>query len=136
MRDPDGAPHRHFATGSPAVGGGQLILVIDDDEDVRAVLVDTLTSEGFRTLQASGGEEGLRLLEKETPAAAIIDFLMPGMNGAEAAKRLRERAPNLPIIFVSGYFDTLALDGVDNAGVLRKPFNAGDLKSAMSLALA
>jgi signal transduction histidine kinase len=116
-------------------GDGKVVLVIDDDDSVRAVLVETLSSAGFQVVEASGGEEGLRHLQTVTPAAAIIDFIMPGMNGDEVARRLQRAVPDLPIIFVSGYFDTLALDGISGAVVLRKPFNIEGLNQAVSAAL-
>jgi signal transduction histidine kinase/CheY-like chemotaxis protein len=120
----------------PSRGGdGQTVLVIDDDDSVRTVLVETLKRSGFEVIEASGGEEGLRHIQTVTPAAAIIDFIMPGMNGAEVARRLQRALPNLPIIFVSGYFDTLALDGISGAVVLRKPFNVDGLNQAVSSAL-
>ena len=119
----------------PSRGDGQTVLVIDDDDSVRTVLVETLKRSGFEVIEASGGEEGLRHIQTVTPAAAIIDFIMPGMNGAEVARRLQRALPNLPIIFVSGYFDTLALDGISGAVVLRKPFNVDGLNQAVSSAL-
>ena len=116
-------------------GAGQTVLVIDDDDSVRAVLVETLQTAGFEVVEASGGEEGLKHIETVTPAAAIIDFIMPGMNGDEVARRLQRALPDLPIIFVSGYFDTLALDGISGAIVLRKPFNVEGLNKAVASVL-
>jgi signal transduction histidine kinase/CheY-like chemotaxis protein len=119
----------------PERGNGQTVLVIDDDDGVRAVLVETLMAAGFDVLEANGGEQGLKHLETVTPDAAIIDFIMPGMNGDEVARRLQRAVPDLPIIFVSGYFDTLALDGISGAVVLRKPFNIDGLNQAVADAL-
>jgi PAS domain S-box-containing protein len=119
----------------PGRGNGQIVLVIDDDDSVRAVLVETLSAAGFDVLEANDGEQGLKHIETATPAAAIIDFIMPGMNGDEVARRLQRALPDLPIIFVSGYFDTLALDGISGAIVLRKPFNIEGLNRAVSDAL-
>jgi len=116
-------------------GRGQTVLVIDDDDSVRAILVDMLLAAGFQVEQASDGETGLGHLDRITPAAAIIDFVMPGMNGAEVARRAKARLPDLPIIFVSGYHDTLALDGISGATVLRKPFDLEDLRRAISSVL-
>ena len=116
-------------------GKGQKVLVIDDDDSVRAVLVETLKAAEFEVMEASGGEEGLKHVELVTPDAAIIDFIMPGMNGDEVARRLKRHLPNLPIIFVSGYFDTLALDGIGGAVILRKPFNVEGLNKAVASAL-
>ncbi len=119
----------------PGRGNGQVVLVIDDDDSVRSVLVETLSSAGFEVLEANGGEEGLKHIQTVTPSAAIIDFIMPGMNGDEVARRLKRTLPDLPIIFVSGYFDTLALDGISGAVILRKPFNIEGLNNAVSAVL-
>jgi CheY-like chemotaxis protein len=60
---------------------------------------------------------------------------MPGMNGAEVARRAQARYPGLPVVFVSGYFDTMALDGIPDAIVLRKPFDVEGLNKAVSSVL-
>jgi CheY-like chemotaxis protein len=60
---------------------------------------------------------------------------MPGMNGAEVARRIKSTLPALPIIFVSGYFDTVALDGISGATILRKPFDLEGLNRAVSAVL-
>ena len=112
-------------------GTGQEVLVVDDDDAVRAVIVDALTAAGFKVLEASSGEAGLSLLEAAFPVAAVIDFLMPGMNGAEVARLAQRRRPGLPVVFVSGYSDTVALDGIVGAVVLRKPFDIGALDRAL-----
>ena len=57
---------------------------------------------------------------------------MPGMNGAEMARQAREIQPDLPIVFVSGYSDTLALDAIFDAVVLRKPFELEKLHEALA----
>jgi len=85
--------------------------------------VQGLRDEGYLVGEASDGESGLKRIEDFSPAVAIIDFLMPGLNGAEVARIAQARNPGLPIVFVSGYSDTLALDGVSGAIVLRKPFD-------------
>ena len=116
-------------------GSGREVLVVDDDDAVRAVIVDALTAAGFQVHEASNGEAGLSLLNSTSPVAAVIDFLMPGMNGAEMARFAQQRRPGLPIVFVSGYSDTVALDGIMGAVVLRKPFDIGALDRALSSVL-
>jgi signal transduction histidine kinase len=101
----------------------QPILIVDDDDSVRAVLVDNLKARGYRVLATDRGSEALALLESAPCAAAVFDFLMPEMNGAELARKARAMVPDLPIVFISGYSDTLALDTIDGAVVLRKPFD-------------
>jgi CheY-like chemotaxis protein len=116
-------------------GSGREVLVVDDDDAVRAVIVDALTAAGFLVHEASSGAAGLSLLDTISPVAAVIDFLMPGMNGAEVARFAQQRRPGLPIVFVSGYSDTVALDGIMGAVVLRKPFDIGALDRALSSVL-
>ncbi len=112
------------------------ILVIDDDADVREVIVQALSEAGYRVSQAQDGVSGLVSLQQVEPAVAVIDFLMPGLNGAEVARIARARHPSLPIVFVSGYADTLALEGVTGASVLRKPFDVRTLTRMVESAIA
>ncbi len=117
-------------------GDGQVVLVIDDDDSVRNVLVETLEGAGYSVVEAADGRQGLALLETVRPDIAVVDFLMPGLNGDEVGRRLQHSMPGLPIVFVSGYFDTLALDGISGAVVLRKPFDTRALMGAVASALA
>ncbi|QHJ00327.1 response regulator [Xylophilus rhododendri] len=111
------------------------VLVVDDDDGVRAVIVDCLREAGIEVTEASNGADALARLDHWRPDAAVIDFLMPGMNGAEVARRAQQQWPALPIVFVSGYSDTLALDGVAGAVVLRKPFRVEELQQRVAQAL-
>lgn len=76
------------------------------------------------------------MLAQYAPALAIIDYLMPGMNGAEVARRAREQSRDLSIIFISGYSDSNAIDAVPGSRLLRKPVQAGELSTAVADALA
>ena len=64
----------------------------------------------------------------------MVDFAMPGMNGAEVAKTARERRPDMPIVFASGYADTEAIERVagPQAAVLRKPFRIDELQAVLA----
>ena len=108
------------------------LLVIDDDDEVRRVIVELLGGAGFEVTERSDGPGGLAELARWRPDAAVIDFIMPGMNGAEVARRAQVLHPGLPILFVSGYSDTLALDGIAEAAVLRKPFDDESLQRAVA----
>jgi CheY-like chemotaxis protein len=92
-------------------------------------------SAGYDVTEAENGQAGLQILEELNPVLAVIDFIMPGMNGAEVARLARVKLPLLPIIFVSGYSDTLALDTIGNAIILRKPVGPGALLEAVGSAL-
>ena len=129
----DGDP---VAVGDPAAAARGCVLVVDDDPDVRTFLTDTLDTFGYRVLAADNGPEGLALFERARPDLLILDFAMPGMNGAEVAEAARRR-PGQPILFVSGYADTAALErAAGDAGVLRKPFRAADLAAAVQAAVS
>ncbi len=113
------------------------VLVIDDDPDVRQFLLESLSDLGFSTTKAEDGPAGLAALERSAPDVVILDFAMPGMNGAEVAKRIRATKPELPIIFATGYADSAELDKVtgDVAPLLRKPFQLRELEQVMATAL-
>jgi two-component system, cell cycle sensor histidine kinase and response regulator CckA len=76
---------------------------------------------GYRVLSAANGEEALRLSSQETLALAILDLVMPRMGGAVAAVQLRNRFPNLPIIFISDYSESQhsAISEFPNSSYLR-----------------
>ena len=112
------------------------VLVVDDDDDVRATFVTALEEPGYAPLEASSGEAALQIIRTDpTIAAAIFDFAMPGMNGAVLAERTRRDRPGLPILIASGYADTEALDRVPDAPILRKPIRIAELADALRRAM-
>jgi signal transduction histidine kinase len=111
------------------------VLVIDDDDQVRETLCEGLRSEGCDVVSAAGGLEGLAMIGAERPDVVVLDYAMPVMTGAEVARRAKAAHPDLPIIFCSGYADSLALDQIDGAVVLRKPIAIEDLGQAVRAAL-
>lgn len=122
---------------SAADARAALVLVVDDDQDVRGVLAETLETFGHRVLEAEDGHAGLAALERADPDLILLDFAMPGLNGAEVAREVRAKRPELPIVFVSGYSNTAAIEDVMGAGarILRKPFHIADLELVVSEAL-
>jgi DNA-binding response OmpR family regulator len=125
---------------SGALGATRLtasVLVIDDDPDVRGFIVATLEEQGYRVRQASDGRRGLVEVEKHKPDLVILDFIMPGLSGADVANRILAKRPQQPILFVSGYSETDAVKRVaPNAPLLAKPFRADALDKAVRGALA
>jgi signal transduction histidine kinase len=112
------------------------VVVIDDDDQVRQILCDGLYSEGFSVRSAANGASGLAMVEASPPDAVVLDYAMPGMTGAEVAHRMRARHPHLPIVFCSGYADSLALDEIPDAVVLRKPVTIDDLSRTVRSSVA
>ncbi|MGH6930428.1 MAG: response regulator, partial [Dongiaceae bacterium] len=78
------------------------LLVIDDDELVRATLVDMLQTAGFEVITAGNGRIGLELLETTSVAAIITDILMPEQEGLETIREARRRYPSIRILAISG----------------------------------
>jgi nitrogen-specific signal transduction histidine kinase len=112
------------------------VLVIDDDPDVRGFIAASLEEQGYRVREASDGREGLVKFDRETPELVVLDFIMPGMSGAEVANRIREKRPDQPILFVSGYSETEAVKRIaPDAPLLAKPFRADALQKAVRRAL-
>jgi PAS domain S-box-containing protein len=112
------------------------ILVIDDDPDVRGFIVEALEEQGYQVREASDGRTGLAEIERALPDLVILDFIMPGLSGAEVASRIRAEAPHQPILFVSGYSETEAVKRTaPDAPLLTKPFRADALHKAVRGAL-
>ncbi len=112
------------------------VLVIDDDADVRRFVVECLETLGFSVTEAEHGRAGLDRLERDRPDLMIVDFAMPGMNGAEVAAAAREQRADLPIILATGYADTGAVEcAFSKDAILRKPFQIKDLSRAVRHAL-
>jgi PAS domain S-box-containing protein len=135
-KDPKGSCARPAAPASAAINAAPadaLLLVIDDDDDVRTFLSESLEELGYRVMSANCGEEGLRQIEARSPDLVLVDFAMPGMHGAEVASAARKLHPELPIIFVTGYAETEQLEGAlgNDVPVLRKPFSIVQLSEAV-----
>jgi len=96
---------------SAATGPGPIsrlrVLIIEDNADARETLHDLLTAQGHDVHQSAGGEEGLRMAEKEKPDVVLIDIGLPHIDGYEVARRLRAREPTLGarprLIAITGY---------------------------------
>jgi CheY-like chemotaxis protein len=119
-------------------GGGRTVLIVDDDDDVRTTLRFALEALDYAVVEAVDGPSALALLREGRPDLAIIDFAMPGMNGAEVAREARRLHPGLPLLFASGYADTKALQDAlgSEMPLLRKPFEVSELAATVARGIA
>ncbi len=118
--------------------GSETILLVEDEEEVRAVLHQILVSRGYRVLQAGSGEEALVIsrLHRGSIQLLLTDVTMPEMKGSELARRLRAERPMTRVVFISGYNEELLSDGGPEAPVsLQKPFSAQTLGETVRMVL-
>jgi PAS domain S-box-containing protein len=123
--------------GAAAAPSGARIMVVDDDAGVREFLADVLVSLGHRVDAVDGGKAALAALADGPPNLMLIDFAMPGMNGAELAREARALFPGLPIAFVTGFAETDQLEdalGIE-VPILRKPFGIAQLSALVAAQL-
>ena len=107
-----------------------MILLVDDDKHVRDTIGRGLKELGYSVRQAESGLEALAILGREEPQLVILDYVMPGLDGAETAREIARIAPDLPIIFSTGHAALRALrHAADGAPVLEKPFSLDELDS-------
>lgn len=116
---------------------GERILIVDDDAALARVAARNLENEGFATLTASDGQEGLRLVFEQRPNLVLLDIMMPGLDGYEICRRIRE-ATDVPIVMLTArnreedIIRGLEL-GADDYIV--KPFRAGEFLARVRAAL-
>ncbi len=130
-------------SGAPAMPGvaggiGGIVLVVEDEEAVRAIVAESLRELGCRVLEASDGSAGLRMLQShERVDALVTDVGLPGLNGRQLADAAQERWPGLPVLLITGYAGG-AIEEALPAGmeVICKPFALDALASRVRAMVA
>lgn len=121
--------------GSPR--GQARILVVDDDDAVRQVAADMLRDLGYEVVEVGSPGAAFDVLRASGGVdLLLLDFAMPGMSGAEVARRVRVQHPHLPILFVTGYADRTLLSGINEAQTIGKPFHSHVLAERIAMALS
>ncbi|WUR11918.1 PAS domain-containing protein [[Empedobacter] haloabium] len=116
----------------PVTGGSETILVVEDDEGVRHVVLDMLAALGYRVLQAENGEQALRVIESGEPVDLLFtDVVMPGpLRSPELARIAQQLRPDLAVLFTSGYPQNSIVHGGrldEGLELLSKPYRREEL---------
>ena len=119
-----------------AGGGGAVVLLVEDNDQVREFAESLLVDLDYRVISASSGEAALLVLDKEPVDLLFTDVLMPGMGGIELAARARQQRPDLPVLLASGYSAEIASGAASRLRTLAKPYGAQTLGTALAAALA
>ena len=130
---------REQGSGKPSRARGETILVVEDDDSVRALVTRILARAHYRVLDARGPNEAIGELDSEPDGIALLlcDVVMPALSGPKLAERLADLHPGLKVLFMSGYADEV-VDALGDSGapLLKKPFTVPGLLSSVDQALA
>ena len=134
-------PARAAVTASPKVqwSGGGRVLLVEDEDPVRMVAERSLTRAGYSVVSARDGEEGLEKVEGgEGFDLVVTDVVMPGMDGPAMVRAIRKLAPDMPVLFMSGYAEEQLRRDIDLEGVhfLPKPFSVQQISDKVGAVLA
>ena len=118
------------------------VLVMDDDESIRDLLIFALEDEGFKVFCASDGLEGMALFKKHTVNLVITDIIMPGKEGIEIVQEIKQEYPEIKLIVMSGldgndendYLKYASIFGADRT--FRKPFDILEFMNSVRELLA
>lgn len=127
--------NRQQAVVPPLATAGH-ILVVEDDAEVRRVIVECLSLIGYKVTEAANGAEALAHLATIKPDLLVVDYAMPDMTGAEVISEARKLVGELPVILATGYADMAAVERLaGNPRILRKPFDIAQLGDAVNSVL-
>ena len=118
--------------------GSKTILLVDDEQSVRAIVLKILRRANYNVLEAENGEAALKISDSHPEKIDLLlsDMYMPGLRGPEVAEALAPKRPGIRVLFMSGYADQDSRAGVPfGANFLNKPFSGKELAAAVEAAL-
>jgi DNA-binding response OmpR family regulator len=116
----------------------RVVLVVDDDDDLRMAIVDALHHEGFLAVSASGGEQAVQLAHRHRPDVILLDYRMPDQLGTDVLRRIRRGGIGSATILMTGaenVDELLPRLGFDPEEILMKPFGLDLLLSLVDAVL-
>jgi DNA-binding NtrC family response regulator len=132
---------RSAARHSIREAGMKRVLVIDDDANIGAAIQAILASQNFETVLAFRAHSGIHALELSSFDIVIVDIFMPGMDGLDTIEKIKQQAPNIPIVAMTGFRFRASMDILGQAiqrgatSSVRKPFTPQQLTSTINASL-
>jgi PAS domain S-box-containing protein len=127
----DGVPSASVeASMGPAGRGSGTILLVEDEPSVRELVRDILVTHGYHVLEAADGRGALEMLDRHASEVLLVltDLVMPAMNGPQLAAHIRQRHPQIRVLFTTGYFSGTPAPALENGDhLLKKPFTPREL---------
>ncbi|MDT9725019.1 response regulator [Xylanibacillus composti] len=115
------------------------VLIVDDQNGIRVLLVEVFSSEGYETFQASNGKLALEIVKKEKPDLVLLDMKIPGMDGLEILKHIKSIDSDAKVIMMTAYGELDMINEATALGALMhftKPFDIDELRMAVNEQLA
>ncbi len=115
------------------------VIVVEDNDQVREVVLAMLEGAGLRVLAARDAAEAEQLCARETVSLLLTDVVLPGASGPELAEHLLGRSPGLRVLFMSGYTDEQLVDRMRlpaGSALIRKPFSLSELRASVAAVLS
>ncbi|MGW8959674.1 response regulator [Paenibacillus sp. NPDC055715] len=111
------------------------VLIVDDQNGIRILLMEVFGSEGYETFQAANGKIALEIVEKEPPDLVLLDMKIPGMDGLEILKHLKTMNPDIKVIMMTAYGELDMIKEATELGALMhftKPFDIDEIRIAVN----
>ncbi|GIP40304.1 response regulator [Paenibacillus sp. J31TS4] len=111
------------------------LLIVDDQNGIRVLLVEVFNSEGYQTFQASNGKLALEIVRKEAPELVLLDMKIPGMDGLDILKHIKQINPAIKVIMMTAYGELDMIKEATDLGALMhftKPFDIDELRIAVN----
>ncbi|WP_017756630.1 response regulator [Calidifontibacillus oryziterrae] len=113
---------------------GKKILIVDDQYGIRILLNEVFLKEGYEMFQASNGIQALSIIEKDRPDLVLLDMKIPGMDGIEILKRLKEIDNTIEVFIMTAYGELDMIQKANDLGArthFSKPFDIDELRAAV-----
>lgn len=114
------------------------LLIVDDQNGIRVLLMEVFSSEGYETFQASNGKLALEIVRRESPDLVLLDMKIPGMDGLDILKHVKTIDPSIKVIMMTAYGELDLIKEATDLGAIShftKPFDIDELRQAVNYQL-